>query len=69
MNVSADLNNFTEKTKECKEWFCELVTISQSNATDTNEAWSRVYPVYSIISTEFAVFSHISKCLKKYILL
>jgi len=50
-----------KKTKECKEWFCELVTISQSNATDTNEAWSRVYPVYSIISTEFAVFSHISR--------
>ena len=50
-----------EKTKKSKPWFCELVTISQKNATDTSEAWSRVYPVYSIISTKFAVFSHISE--------
>jgi len=55
------LNYDKEKTKKSKPWFCELVTISQKNATDTSEAWSRVYPVYSIISTKFAVFSHISR--------
>jgi len=43
-----------KKTKPHKPWFCELVTIKQSD-------WSRTYPVYSIINDEFFVFSNISR--------
>jgi len=51
-----------KKTKPCRDWFCELVTIKQTNSVDTRQAWSRTYPVYSIINKkEFSVFSNISR--------
>jgi len=45
-----------KKTKPCRDWFCEMVTITQPNAV---VPWSRTYPVYSIINKDvFYVFSH-----------
>jgi len=48
-----------KKTKPDKPWFCETVTVKKSSEEESD--WSKTYPVYSIITENYFVFSDISR--------